>query len=514
MFRALSLGVLCTLFIITPDASGQNDAKFVEPSGTLTLQAALGAALLGNPALSAFSWELRAADARIVQAGLRPNPELSIEIEEVRWTSGPRQRVRTLSFDGALERGTLSIPTGQPDTTIDIPSISPGATAGWEVEREQGAHSGFSESEITLSISQLIELGRKRAKRVAVATREKELVQWDYQVARADVLSNTALAFIDLLIAQENLALQNELLDLAEDVARSIGLRVQAGQVSPLENNRAEVALVATRVERDRAQREIEIARARLAENWGSTSPSFTSAVGRLDDIADVPTIETLVDGIRDNPDLARWTTELAAREAALTLERAKRIPDPTLELGFRSAGLEDRSVTRFGADTGGGFGLARSNVGFDRSRDNSIVLGLSVPLPIFDRNQGNIAAAGHIVSKASDERRATEVAVRSGLFVARESAAIAHEEIEAFRGEVLLMATETFEKTQQGYEQGKFNYLDVLDSQRTLFDLRTAFLDALRRFHVANIEIERLTGKELLQWNEDSLPEEDRASQ
>jgi outer membrane protein, heavy metal efflux system len=320
LFRPQSIAAWCVVLVTCANAAAQNDAPFKEPDGTLTLRDAVGAALLGSPTLAAFQWDIRAADARIVQAGLRPNPELGVEVEDVRWTGGPEQRVRTRTLEGAFQPGTVSVPTLQPDQSINVPVITPGATAGWEAEREQGAHSGFVESEFTLSISQEIELGRKRAKRVALANREKELAQWDYEAARADVIADTAAAFTEVLAAQERLGLHEELFTLAQDVARSIGLRVEAGQASPLQNNRAQVSLAATRRARDRAAREITIARARLAANWGSTNPLFTEVAGPLERVDDVPPLESLLDTIENNPDLARWSAELAAREAQLSI--------------------------------------------------------------------------------------------------------------------------------------------------------------------------------------------------
>ena len=146
----------------------------VESPIALTLPEALSLALRQSPALAAFSWDIRAADAMIEQAGLRPNPQLSVELEEVRWSPGPSGRKRSSALSGP---------------PVGMPAVS------WERERIQGARSGFRESELTISIAQPIQLGKKRAKRIAAAERKKELILWDYQAARADVLAQTAADF-------------------------------------------------------------------------------------------------------------------------------------------------------------------------------------------------------------------------------------------------------------------------------------------------------------------------------
>lgn len=447
----------------------------------LTLPDALSLALRQSPFLAAFTWDIRAADAMIAQAGLRPNPELSVELEGVRWTPGPTERTRSTSMSGAVEPGTLS-----------VPSIA------WEGEKVQGSHSGFSESELTISIAQPILLGRKRAKRVVVAEREKELVLWDYQAARADVLAQTAMDFVEVLAAQEHIVLERELVELAEEIVRTFSLRVEAGQVSPLELSRAEVALATTQIAYEESLMELEAARAVLASNWGSKRATFAQVVGRLDETHPVPVVEELEARVNRNPDLARWSTELAARRAEFTLERSQRIPDLTVELGFRSTGLADSKATQYGFGSSGDFGSSRSESGYGAGRDNSLVLGFSLPLPIFDRNQGRIAAAEAMISKVSEQRRGAEASVHAKLTAAHQTASGAYMKAQALQNEVMPKVDETFEKVQRGYRQGKFSYLEVLDTQRTLFDARESFLDALKRYHQGVVRLERLTGQAL----------------
>lgn len=487
------IGVFCVLFAAL-SASGE-ESPFAEPTGAITLQQAVHAALLGSPRLAAFDWEFRAADARVLQAGLRPNPDLSLEIENVRLKSGPGADSRTRSFSGGIGREAVSIPAGGQGDPVEFtyPRIQP--LLGGDIERESGAPAGLAESEITLRISQIIELGGKRAKRVALAQEEKQLVQWDYEAARADLIAETAAAFVNVLVAQERIARERELVTLAEDVARSTALRVDAGQVSPMENNRAEIAVSTTSIALANAERELHAGRARLAAMWGGTQAVFSEVVGDLSEVSPVPMVETLKEYLDTNPDLARWAAELAARDARFALERARRVPNPSVELGLRREGFSGRSASRFGSDTDGALSFSQTAIEPERDAEYSIVLGFAVPLPIFDRNQGNIAEAEALVSKAAEERRLTAVTLHAGLVEAREAAAAAYDELKTLEDEVLSKAAETLEKTREGYELGKFGYLDVLDAQRTVFDGQLARLDALARYHGATFEIERLTG-------------------
>jgi cobalt-zinc-cadmium efflux system outer membrane protein len=478
-----------------PQESAETIVEFQNPSGVITLVEVLSLALQQSPSLKAFSWEIRAAEARTIQAGLRPNPELSLEIEEVRWTSGPGTVSDSISLGGALTEGSISIPSGDGQNPLSIPTLGVTPSLGFERVREQGARSGFSEAEITLSVSQLIELGGKRAKRVRLAKREQELAQWDYEAARANVIESVATAFVNVLASQERLALQTELAGLAEQVQQTVSKMVQAGAVSPLEENRAKVILDSTRIEQERATRELQAARVALAATWGEKRAMFERAVGHLDDIHQVPALDTLESSINQNPDIARWATEMARRDAAFTLARAQRIPSPAVALGFRSTGIGSRGTTAYGFDTEGILGFNHTRLDGESSRDNSLVLGFSIPLPLFDRNQGNIKEAEYLISKTSEERRATESAIFATLAAAYEGISATLNEIQVLTKEILPTATETFEKTQEGYRQGKFGYLDVLDAERTLFDARRQYLDALSAYHTQLVRLERLTG-------------------
>ena len=191
----------------------------VNPSGVLTLQQALALGLMQNPELASFSWETRTAEARTLQAGLLPNPEISAEVENF---GGPREL------------------------------------------------KGFNGSENTLQISQLFELGGKRSKRKNLAELEKDLSEWDFEAKRLDVFTDITKAFWDVLAAQERLSITRDLLQLSEQVYTTVVERVKAGKVAPLEELQAKVSLTTMRIELEQTKRELETARKRLAATWGS----------------------------------------------------------------------------------------------------------------------------------------------------------------------------------------------------------------------------------------------------
>ena len=256
--------------------------------GSITLTEALARTLRGSPELAAFNFELRAAEARILQAGLRPNPELSLDIEN---------------------------PTGS------------------------GPYKSGDQMENTLALSQLIELGGKRPARIQEAEAGRAVVGWEYQVKRVEVLKTTTFAFIDALAAQRRLELAEEVVKVSDEAVKLTEQRVGVGKASMVEAIRAKVAVSSARIEIEQARRDIATARGNLAAQWGARKADFGEVRGDLDRHQPGPSLQTLRQRLLGNPDLARWTAEREKREARLAREQTLARPDITLKAGPRMEG-------------------------------------------------------------------------------------------------------------------------------------------------------------------------------
>lgn len=163
-----------------------------EPVAVLTLQDAAALALLGNPELAEYSWQLRASEARAPQAGARPNPEASVYVEDVLGT---------------------------------------------------GEFHGARRAQVTLQLSQAIELGGKRAARIATATESRNVASREYETKRLDVVAAVTRRFIDVLAAQEVVVLAKVNLTLSQATLDETVRRVQAGAGSALGERKARIEL-------------------------------------------------------------------------------------------------------------------------------------------------------------------------------------------------------------------------------------------------------------------------------
>jgi outer membrane protein, heavy metal efflux system len=255
---------------------------------------------------------------------------------------------------------------------------------------------------------------------------------------------------------------------LAARLLETVDKQIKAGMISPIEHDKQSVEAITTRVKLQRAQRRLTAARHQLAATWASNDPQFKTAAGDLATVQPIPPIQALADLVSQNPDIARWTTEMAQRQAALDLAKAQEIVDLTAGMGVRR---------------------------LNESDDTALVFELSLPLPIFNRNQGDVMAAQHDRLKAIQAQRAAEVRVRAALAAAYEDLAASYAEAVALRDQGLPAAQRAFDGAQEAFRRGQFNYLSLLDAQRTLIEARSQYVDALAAYHSAVVEVEGLLG-------------------
>jgi len=396
------------------------NTRIIEPSGILTLRQALALALMHNPRLKAYSWKVRETEAMQLEASLRPNPELQVEVENI---GGPGEK---REFDSAL---------------------------------------------LTIQLSRLIELGGKRSKRERVALLDNILAGWDYETEKLDLLTEVAKIFVDVLAAQQKLAFTEELLLLSQEVLSVVERRIDAGKDSPLEKTKAAVAHSTIKIEHQRAIRELEATRKRLSSAWCIDEPLFTSAAGHLNIVYPVPPIDDLSDFIEENPEIIKGSLEIDKQRAALDLEKARAFPDVTL-----SGGLQR----------------------FNDTSEKLFVFGISIPLQFSNRNQAGKLLAAYKLAGTRQVRKAEETRIHMELESTYNDLSSAYMEATELREHVLHGAQSVFDASMLSYKEGKLDYLNVLDAQRTLFEVKKKYIEVLAEYHKAKADVEQLIGRSI----------------
>jgi cobalt-zinc-cadmium efflux system outer membrane protein len=391
-----------------------------EPPAVVRLADALAASLRASPELSGYAHELRALEARELQAGRRRNPTLSLELEDF---------------------------------------------AGRDELR------GFSGSQTTLSLAQVFELGGKRAARVRAARLEREVAGVSYEAARLDVLADAAQSFVDVLVAQARLELARQGVALAGELGDAAERRLRAGAAPASDVSRGSVARIAAASDEEAARRALEAARHVLASRWGASEPRFERVEGELERVGDEPSYDALRAALDANPDLRVWEGERARRRALVALARSESVPDVELGPGVRYLAGPDSAA---------------------------LVVGPSLPLPLFGRNRGGIAEAEGRLAQASDEERAARARAGRALAAAYQEHVGARAKALSYRGSLLPAAEAAVDDTRAAYLDGRSSQLEAFDAQRALIGYRGEYLDALAAYHRSATEIERLTAAPL----------------
>lgn len=362
------------------------------------------------------------------------NPELSAARHELEAAEGARVQA------GALPNPTLE--------------------AQWEDQRRETRTT-------TLTLSQPIELGGKRGARIEAAERAIDIARSQLDARQTDLEASVTSAFFAALVAQERLTLAQASLDLAQRGRDAASKRVTAGKVSPVEETKARVAEAGVRLERVQAQGELRTALSQLRAAIGP-GPEIGQVDGNALNVPALPSAEDVSSRLDAAPAIREARLDVRRLRALAELERAKRIPDVTLTVGAK----REQELAR-----------------------NQAVVGISIPLPIFDTNRGNLQEALRRQDKAEDLAQAAELRVRSEATAARQRFETALAEVNTLRDEVLPGAQSAFDAATKGFELGKFSYLEALDAQRTLLQSRSQYLRALAQAHQAAADLQRLLG-------------------
>lgn len=417
MFRYTAIGRLAPAALLALTCAGRSLAATDAP---LSLRDALSRTLQSSPDLAAYQFVLKAQDGRIAQAGLKPVPSLTGALENVLGTGNAR---------------------------------------------------GFETAELTIGLSQLIDVGGLRDKRIASAQLGRQDLEAESHIVRLDVLAETARRFVSLVGQQEEHQLAHLAVDLAEKTSAVVTRRVEAAKSPEAEHDRAVVALERARIDDAHAEHELLAARFALAASWGAAEPDFADTAADLYLLPPVAPYPELLAALERTPDLDRYLSQGRLRDSEVMLAMASR--NPGVQLGASLRRLQEHE-------------------------DTGLVFSVNVPLPFFDRNPGAIAEAEALRSGVEAGRSAALLKARTQLFRYHRELLDTREQVAALRERALPRAEAALRNTEYAYERGRYSYLELVDAQRELLAVRHSLIEAATQHHLTVIEIERITGTAL----------------
>jgi outer membrane protein, heavy metal efflux system len=404
-----ALGFLC-LLTLTPAVARTATAQVPEPA--LTLQAAVQLALRHNPTLQAKEREYAATKANETTAALRPNPTASYLAEQL---------------------GNSNVDTQH-----------------------------------TIALSQTIELGGKRERRIESARAASRVSELELADARRQLTAQVKKAFTDALAAGATLKLAGDNLRTLDEVERVNRLRVDKGDLAELELLRIQVQRFAFERDLGDARQAQDVARIALRAAIGP------DAVAREFDVAG----------------------ELVFREVPLDRERlleqsvASR-PDVQAAAAARVRARADLDLARANA-----WWDVAPQVQYQRiGPDNTFGLGISVPLRVFDRNQGEIARTRAEIERAAYQRDATAVQARAEVETALAIVLNEREKVQRLSEVYLPRAAQARDTVDYAYRRGGLSVLDLLDAQRTYRETALDHIRALSSYWSAIYQLEAAVG-------------------
>jgi outer membrane protein, heavy metal efflux system len=356
---------------------------------------------------------------------------------------------------------------------VDAAGLRPASSVQADFENFGGSGevAGTSGLEATLSLSSVVELGDKRDRRRTLATAELDRLDIEQQARRLDELAEVARRYVSVVVAQERVSLAAAATSLARGTLAAVSRRVAAGASAELDRYAAETRLARAELEEERAHYGLDAARVELGVLWGDESPRFTVATGDLFALPVLESFEQLRTRLEHNPDVLLFASERRAREAALALARAQSHADLDLSAGVRR--LEAIDAEAF-------------------------VLSFSVPWGSSKRAQPEIRAAQAELEQVSMQEQAARLDLFGTLYGFSRSLEQGRDSVAALRGRILEQAQRTVAQAERGYQVGRYAYLLLADAQTQLLEVRREAIEAAAEYHLAALEIERLTGESL----------------
>jgi len=348
--------------------------------------------------------------------------------------------------------------------------LLPNPVAAWSVENVFGNHNwkGWESAESRYVISQLVELGGKRTYRSSVAQFQYYSAQAGYEASKIEMLNRLMKLFVIAAATQEELRINFDQYGVAKEVLDSVIKKVEAGKVSIIEKNKAEISLTNAAIHLEKTKYEFVAAKDKLALLWGSTCPDFEWISYPFYDLEEPQSLCACLEDVRSNPVLAKSSMDYMTARQNLNLAESYAVPDVVFSVGYKT--LQD-------------------------THDQGMILGAEIPLPIFNRNQGNIYKAKAEIARSKEEYRQVLIILENRLILAHRQLMQAYGEAQQYK-KLLESGESSFELARMGYQEGKFEYLDVLDAQRTLFEIRERFIYSLVEYHQRKADIAFLTNR------------------
>ena len=352
----------------------------------------------------------------------------------------------------------------------EIADLKPPLMVGAEVEDALGTGDikDFTGAEATLRLSSVVEMGGKQAARVGMINRRIDVLNAEQRVVELDLLVEVVRRFIDVAVAQEQVALQALSSAIAEQTVSTIEPLVTAGQAPQLEKDRAQAALLRAQLAEQAADARLGSARIRLASMWASNTPQFDEVSSNILAVEQAGSIESLLAGLASNPDIEIFAAESRLLEAELRLAQTRQEGDIQWSAGIRHLKEFD--------DTGFAFGVTIPL--FNKARASGAERSARANLQEVEVRQ--LTALNAIEGEIRSLHRALQQAIA---------------EVNTLQQQIIPVLQGVQQQTLQAYGAGSYGYVELITAQQEFLNAQLSLISSAANAHRLRAEIERLSG-------------------
>lgn len=387
---------------------------------TIDLRTAVGRTLDHNLELLKYPFQMRQQRALRIQAGIKPSPQINLDVED---------------FYGTKQ------------------------------------YDDFSQTEITMILSQTIEMGGKLQNRLAESKAIEDRIQLEYQLAEVDVIAETTRRYYEVLKFQRLLELVDKKIQRESESIAQIEKLTKTGAVDPVDKVSIRLQLKRSEAYRLELRHDHSVAKTRLCAMWQGT-PDFDRAIGDISALPTLPTERQVLTAVENSPAILH--------KLALQREADQRVKIA------RSDGVSDM---RFG------IGLRHKNA----DNAQTLNLGFEMPLNFENPNRGRIAAAETELKANQFESQNVKKKLQLTLIEHWQTMYLHQKQLEQLEFQILPEAKNLLNTSVASYRRGTTSILQIIAAEKELVDVQLEMVDISMNIYSDLLELERLTGKPMV---------------
>ena len=350
--------------------------------------------------------------------------------------------------------------------------LYPNPSLEFEAEGIPADEVGLGRSENKVAIVQPLILGGRRSEAISAAALEHDARRLLVQHKLRKTQSEIRRVHVNVMYLKRAILLYAELGDIAQRTFQVARTRVEAQAAPESEMIKAQIDVHELELGKRRLQRLLKASSEQLTSLLGGVRVPVEIIGGRL--LRDLPEldIDKLQIAVRErHPAVFAANRDVEAANRRTDQARAERIPDVGVRLAYGRDAATD---------------------------ENFVEAGISIPLPLFNRNQGRILESRHLASKAKRDAELLVNNLLSELAMSHASYMTARDEVKTLQNQIVPAARKALQQAKEGYQAGKIGFLDLLDAQRTLTRGQRSLLESVKDMNVARAELWKIVGREI----------------